>query len=255
MEIDINSDIGEGFGRWRLCDDAALMGLISSANVACGFHAGDAVIMTDMAEQAKARGVALGAHVGLPDLLGFGRVPMKIDPHDMKKHALYQLGALAAIAQVAGYKVTHAGTHGVFGQMSRETPEYLQLIYDVFKAFDRDIIIPGEPGSPWHAYARKIGLRTVGRIYADRAYEEDGSLVSRKKAGAVIHDLDQVAARVDQFLHDGTVAAITGKRLRMDAKRILVHSDTPGSVEIAQTVRATIEKGGGKVVPLTELVE
>ncbi|GGI27504.1 MULTISPECIES: LamB/YcsF family protein [Bradyrhizobium] len=255
MKIDINSDIGEGFGRWRLCDDAALMALISSANVACGFHAGDAVIMTDMAAQARARGVALGAHVGLPDLLGFGRVPMKIDPHDMRKHALYQLGALSAIAKAEGYKVTHAGTHGVFGMMSRETPEYLQLIFDAFKAYDPDIIVPGEPGSPWQAYARKIGLRTVGRIYADRAYEEDGSLVSRKKQGAVINDLDQIAARASQFLNDGTVTAITGKRIKLDAKSILVHSDTPGSVEIAKTLRDTIERGGGQVTPLTELVE
>ncbi len=255
MKIDINSDIGEGYGRWRMCDDEALMELISSANVACGFHAGDAVIMTQMTKAAKVRGVALGAHIGLPDLLGFGRVQMAIDPRDMQKHALYQLGALAAIAQVEGYRVSHAGTHGVFGAMSKTNPEYLELILDIFAAFDKDLIISDEPNSPWGNYARSIGLRTVGRIYADRAYEDDGSLVNRKNPSALITDLAEVGKRVTQFLDDGTITALSGKRIKIDAKSILVHSDTPGSVEIARTIRNAVEIGGGQVVPLTELVE
>ncbi|QEL27349.1 LamB/YcsF family protein (plasmid) [Bosea sp. F3-2] len=255
MRIDINSDLGEGFGRWRLGDDEELVKIVSSANVACGFHAGDAVIMTRMAEASKQYGLALGAHIGLPDLLGFGRVQMKIDPRDMQKHALYQLGALSAIAKVAGYSVTHAGTHGVFGEMSREHPEYLQLIFDVFAAFDKDIIIPAEPNSPWQAYARSIGLRTVGRIFADRAYTDDGHLVSRAKPGAVITDLHEVRTRIEQFLHDGTITAQSGKRLKVDAKCVLVHSDTPGAVAIARTIRETVEAGGGEIVPLTELAE
>lgn len=254
MKLDINSDMGEGFGRWQVCDDEALMKIVSSANVACGFHAGDAVIMTRMTEHAKARGVALGAHIGLPDLLGFGRVEMKIDPRDMQKHALYQLGALDAIARVNGYSVTHAGTHGVFGEMSKANPQYLEFVFDIFKAFNKDLIIPISPNSAWGNYARKIGLRTVGRIFADRAYEDDGSLVSRKKPGAVLTDVQQVAARVDQFLNDGTITTYSGGRLKLDAKSILVHSDTPGAVEIATAVRNAIEAGGGNVVPLTELV-
>lgn len=255
MKLDINSDMGEGFGRWRLCDDDALMEIVSSANVACGFHAGDAVIMSRMTEIAKQNNVALGAHIGLPDLLGFGRVEMKIDPRDMQKHALYQLGALDAIARVQGYQVTHAGTHGVFGEMSRTVPEYLQFICDVFKAFNKDLIIPTAPKSAWGNYARSIGLRTVGRIFADRAYEDDGRLVSRNLPGSVIIDIDVIKQRITQFLDDGTMPTYSGGRIKLDAKCVLVHSDTPGAIEIAKAIRATVERGGGQIVSLLELVD
>src|ERR1700743_1772399 len=174
MKIDINSDLGEGFGRWKMCDDEALMKLISSANIACGFHAGDAVIMTEMVELAKQHGVSIGAHCGLPDLMGFGRNPMNIKPRDMQKHALYQLGALYSIAKVAGMKVEHAGTPGATGVMASETPEYIELILDAFKKFDKDLIYASAPNSPGTAHAKKIGLRTVGKVYADRAYDDEG---------------------------------------------------------------------------------
>jgi 5-oxoprolinase (ATP-hydrolysing) subunit A len=241
MKIDLNSDLGEGFGRWKSGDDEALMKVISSANVACGFHGGDALIMTRMTEAAKENNVALGAHVGLPDLLGFGRVAMDIHPRDFAKHALYQLGALAAIAQVGGYKVTHAGSHGALGDMSKRNPEYRELMFDAFAA----------EGAM--KYARKLGLRTVGKIFADRAYDDEGHLVSRKLPGALITDLEVVAQRMDQFMNDQTITSMSGKRIKMDAACVLVHSDTTGALEIAKTVRATVEKGGGKIVPLTEL--
>lgn len=253
MKIDLNSDLGEGFGRWKGGDDEALMKVISSANVACGFHAGDAVIMTRMVEAAKENGVALGAHVGLPDLLGFGRVPMTINPRDMQKHALYQLGALAAIAKVGGHPVTHASTHGAMGQMAQANPEYSRLILDVFKAFDRDIIVAPAVNTKGEAYAKSIGLRTVGKIFADRAYDDDGLLVNRKLEGAMITDLATVVERVTRFMQDGTITALSGKRMKVDAQCILVHSDTAGALAIARAVRGTIEAGGGSIVPLTEL--
>lgn len=253
MKIDLNSDLGEGFGRWKMGDDEALMKLVSSANIACGFHAGDAVIMTRMVEAAKENGVAIGAHCGLPDLLGFGRVPMNINPRDMQKHALYQLGALAAIAKVGGHKVTHAGTHGAMGNMAADNHEYIELILDVFKAFDKDLIYATQPNGYGAKYAKKIGLRTVGKVFADRAYDDEGRLVNRRLPGAVITDLGEVERRIDQFLNDGTFTAQSGKRVKFNARCVLVHSDTPGAVEIATAVRRAIEKGGGRIVPLTEL--
>jgi UPF0271 protein len=253
MKIDLNSDLGEGFGRWKGGDDEALMKVISSANVACGFHAGDAVIMTRMTEAAKENKVALGAHTGLPDLLGFGRVAMDINPRDWQKHALYQLGALSAIAKVGGYEVTHAGSHGALGDMTKRNPEYGQLMLDVFAAFDKNLIVALQPNSSSMKYAKKIGLRTVGKIFADRAYDDEGHLVSRKLPGALINDLSAVAQRMEQFMHDSTITAMSGKRIKMEAACVLVHSDTAGALEIARTVRATVEKGGGKIVPLTEL--
>lgn len=253
MKIDLNSDLGEGFGRWKMGDDEALMKIISSANIACGYHAGDAVIMTRMVEAAKENGVAVGAHIGLPDLLGFGRVPMNIDPRDMQKHALYQLGALAAIAQVGGWKVTHASSHGAFGEMSRANPAYTELMMDIYKAFDRDMIVAVSVKTHGEKYAKSIGLRTVGKIFADRAYDDEAQLVSRKLPNSVITDLEVVRARILQFMDDGTVTAQSGKRIKVDAQCVLVHSDTAGSVEIARMVRTTVEKGGGQIVPLTEL--
>ena len=253
MKIDLNSDLGEGFGRWKMGDDEALMKLISSANIACGFHAGDAIIMTRMVEAAKENGVAIGAHCGLPDLLGFGRVPMEINPRDLQKHMLYQLGALTAIAQVGGYKVTHAGGHGAMGTMFAKNHEYVELMLDVFKAFDKDLIHAAAPNGYALTYAKKIGMRTVGKVFADRAYDDEGRLVNRRLPGAVITDMQEVVSRIDQFLNDGTFTAQSGKRLKFDAKCVLVHSDTPGAVDIATAVRQAVEKGGGNIVPLTEL--
>lgn len=253
MKIDLNSDLGEGFGRWKGGEDEALMGLISSANVACGFHAGDAIIMHRMVELAKENKVALGAHVGLPDLLGFGRIPMDIKPRDMQKHALYQLGALAAIAQVGGYKVTHASSHGAMGQMGIANPEFVELLFDVFKAFDKDIIVAPQPYSHGLAYARKIGLRVAPKIFADRAYDDNCRLVNRRLPGALITDPAEVKARMLQVMDDGTITAQSGKRIKVEATCILVHSDTPGAVEIARAVREAVEGGGGQIVPLTEL--
>ncbi len=255
MKIDLNSDLGEGFGRWKMGDDEALMRLVSSANIACGFHAGDAVIMTRMVEAAKENGVAIGAHCGFPDLLGFGRVPMDINPKDMQKHALYQLGALTAIARVGGDKVTHVSMHGAMGHMAVANREYMELILDVFKVFDKDLIYAALPDSYGSKYASRIGLRTVGKVFADRAYDDDGQLVDRSLPGAVITDLCEVERRVDEFLNDGTFAAQSGKRVKFNAKCILVHSDTPGAVGIATAVRSAVEKGGGRIVPLTELAD
>ncbi|OZI37214.1 hypothetical protein CAL29_01945 [Bordetella genomosp. 10] len=255
MKIDLNSDLGEGYGRWKGGDDEELMKVISSANVACGFHAGDAIIMTRTVEMAKQNGVAVGAHVGLPDLLGFGRVAMDIKPEDMQKHALYQLGALSAIAKVGGYKVTHANSHGALGAMSKANHAYVELMLDVFKAFDPELMVAGSVNTYGLSYARKIGLRTVGKIFADRNYDDDCHLITRKHPKALVTDLEEVRARITQFLDDGSITTLSGKRIKVDAKCVLVHSDTPGALTIARTVRETVEKGGGEIVPFTQFAD
>ncbi|RVT95734.1 LamB/YcsF family protein [Rhodovarius crocodyli] len=255
MMIDLNSDLGEGFGRWKSGEDEALMPLISSANVACGYHAGDAAIMTRTVEMAKAHGVDVGAHVGLPDKLGFGRVAMDIDPRELAKHALYQLGALYAIAKAQGVRVVHAGGHGAMDAMSRKNPAYNERMMEVFAAFDKDLIIRAMPNGNKAAFAKSLGLRTIGLIFADRAYDDDGNLVNRAIPNSVITDEEVVVQRVSQFMHDSTITAMSGKIIKFDAKSILVHSDTPGAVQIAQAVRRTVEAGGGKVVPASRMLD
>lgn len=255
MKIDINSDLGEGFGRWKMADDEGMMDLISSANVACGMHAGDAMIMTRMTRLAKERGVALGAHCGLPDKLGFGRIVMDIPPTDLAELCLYQLGALDAIAKAAGYAVTHAGGHGAMGEMVRKNPEYEEKMLSLFKKFNPDLAIANLANSESLRIAQKLGFRTVGKVFADRAYTDEGHLVSRKLPGAVITDLEEVKRRITQFLDSGTFDTITGGRIKLEGKSILIHSDTPGAVAITKVVRETIESGGGQVVPFTELAE
>lgn len=252
MKIDLNSDLGEGFGRWKGGEDDELMKIISSANVACGFHAGDAIIMTRTVQMAKENGVALGAHVGLPDLLGFGRVPMKMKPEDWAKHALYQLGALAAIAKVNGSRVVHANSHGAMGVMAKENPQYSYLMLDAFKAFDPELFVATTAFSPSEDYAKEIGLRTVTKIFADRNYDDTGFLVNRAKPNALITDTKEVVDRIEQFMAEGTITTESGKRLKTDARCVLVHSDTPGAVAIALAVRETVEKNGGQITPFTE---
>ncbi|MBP2166823.1 UPF0271 protein [Erwinia toletana] len=253
MNIDINTDLGEGYGKWTLGDDEAMMEIVSSANVACGFHAGDPIIMHRNAELAVKNGVALGAHIGVPDLWGFGRVSMDIDPAVMGKVALYQIGALAAIAHSVGCKVTHASGHGALGMMERTNPDYMKHIYGAFRSFDPDIIVAASVNTSGERYARDNNMRCVGKIFADRAYDDNGLLVSRKLPDAMITDLGAVKERMEQFLSDSTVTALSGKVIKVEANCVLIHSDTQGAVNIARMVRETVEKNGHNVVPLDKM--
>ncbi|MCA0919974.1 LamB/YcsF family protein [Pseudooceanicola nanhaiensis] len=254
MKVDINSDLGESYGRWTLGDDEGMMKVISSANVACGYHGGDALTMTRCVELAKEHGVALGSHCGLPDLLGFGRVPMDIDPRLLSKHFLYQHGALEAIAKVGGYPVSHCSTHGAMGEMGRRNPDYDDFFFELMAKYNPELKTSVVAGSISEKMAQKHGLATVGKVFADRAYDDEGNLVNRKIPNSVIHDLDEVQRRIVQFLDDESFTTITGGKVTFKgARSILVHSDTTGAVEIAQAVRDAIESGGGEVVPFTEL--
>lgn len=255
MEFDLNADLGEGFGPWRMGEDEALMQIISSANVACGFHAGDPVIMQRTILEAKRLGIDHGAHVGFPDLLGFGRRRMIIDPQELSAYVVYQLAAIAGMAQMLGHPITLMSFHGALGNMVAADEELAIALVAAVASFDRNLIIRSS-NSPAVGKAIDLagGLRWETVFHADRAYDEAGLLVNRKLPGAVIKDHALALERVRQFLDDGTTTTIDGKKIRIPARSILVHGDSAGAVEMARKVRALIEEGGHRVVPISKIV-
>lgn len=253
MKIDLNADMGEGYGPWPMGNDEALLDLVSSANVACGFHAGDPLIMQRTAERAKARGVDLGAHVGFPDRQGFGRRVMQIDHTELAAMVTYQLGALAGIARAAGHRVTHMSFHGALGNMVAADADLARPLVRAVAAFDPNLLIVSSSSRAIEGAAALCGIRVAITFLADRAYDDDGLLVSRAKAGAVIHDAAAVVARVERLLRDGIVVTVSGKALAMPSQSILLHGDTPGSVELARGIRTAIEAAGGEIVPLSRI--
>ena len=254
MKIDLNSDMGEGFGRYRVADDDGLIEVVSSANVACGFHAGDPLIMDRIVQMAKERNVAIGAHPGMPDLMGFGRRAIQMDGAELEKHLAYQIGALQGIAAAAGSRVTHVSYHAAFGNMATGNREIADVLARAIARINRDLIVYSMPDTEVEYASERAGLRAMTLFLADRAYHENGELVSRKVPNSVITSTKEIAARVSQFLNDGTVTSFEGKRIKMRAKGILVHSDTPGSLELARTVRGVVEAGGGTIAPAAEVL-
>jgi len=254
MKIDLNSDMGEGFGPYRVGDDEALIDVVSSANIACGFHAGDPVIMGRTVKMAKERGVSIGAHPGLPDLMGFGRRVIQMDSAELEKHLIYQIGALQGIAAAAGHRVTHVSYHAELGNMAVADRNIADLLARAIARIDRELIVYSMPDTEVERASERAGLRTLTLFLADRAYDEHGALVPRKRPNSIITSADAVAARVRQFLDDGSVTSIEGKRVKVRARSILVHSDTPGAVELARTVRCVVESGGGVVTPAIEFL-
>lgn len=254
MQIDLNADLGEGFGPYRMGEDEAMLDVVSSANIACGFHAGDPVIMNRTVRLALARRIEIGAHVGFPDLLGFGRRPIQADPLELATYVLYQIGALSGIASAAGHRVTHMSFHGALGNMAAASYELAEPLVRAVAEFDHDLIISVSTDTEIERAADRIGVRTAKTFLADRAYDDTGALVSRKLDGAVIKESAAVMARVRQLLEDGAVTTITGNRIKMNVQSILLHGDTPGAVELARAVRGEIESGGGHVVPVSKLV-
>jgi len=252
--LDINCDMGEGYGPYHMGDDAALLEIVTSANIACGFHAGDPQIMSATVRGALARNVDIGAHIGYPDRAGFGRRPFQMDARELEAMTLYQLGALSGIARAAGAKVGHITLHGALGNLSFVDREIADVVHRAVKAFDPAIRILTLPGSAAARSAEEMGLAVAGIFLADRAYDDAGLLVSRKQPGSVVTDPEAIAARVRLVATEGTVLSITGKPLAADARSILVHGDTAGAVKIARLVRDTIGACGGKVAPLSQQV-
>ena len=252
MDIDLNADLGEGFGPWKMGEDEALLDIVSSANVACGFHAGDAVIMDRTVRKALANGVDVGAHVGFPDLMGFGRRPMQIDTKELATYVLYQLGALAGIARAAGHRMTHMSFHGALGNMAAADAALAGPLVRAVADFDPELIVSSSASQAIEGAAAQCGLRVRTTFLADRACDDSGLLVPRKLEGAVIHDRDAVLARVTQLLRDGTVTSHSGKKIPMNVHSILVHGDTPGAVELARSIRGAVE-AVARVVPISRL--
>lgn len=251
-QIDLNADLGEGFGDYRIADDPSLMSIISSANIACGFHAGDACTMAESVNRAKAAGIDLGAHVGFPDLMGFGRRRMQIDTVTLSHYVTYQLGALAGFARVADYPLTHMSFHGALGNMAAEDQALAMPLLQAVKAFNPRLIISTTAGNAVERCARELKMTVASTLLADRAYHADGMLVSRSKDGAVIHDPEAVSARIRQWLTEGTLTSIEGEKIPMAVSSILLHGDTAGAVALAKRIRKEIEQTPGcEIIPIS----
>lgn len=252
MQIDLNADLGEGFGPWTMGEDAALLGLVSSANVACGFHAGDPVIMDRIVREARERGVDVGAHVGFPDRQGFGRRVMQVPAAELASMVVYQLGALAGMARRAGHLVTHMSFHGALGNMAAADADLAAPLVQAVAEFDPALIVLTSASRAIEGAAERNGLRVARTFLADRAYDTEGLLVSRKLDGAVIHDPGAVIARVRRLLTHGTVVTHGGAVIPMPCTSILLHGDTPGALQLGQAVRQAVLDAGRALVPLSK---
>jgi UPF0271 protein len=250
MRIDINSDTGESFGAYTIGRDAGLFRSITSANVAAGFHAGDPSVLRATIRLAKANGVAVGAHPGFPDLVGFGRRELNVTPQEAEDFVLYQIAAVAGVAAAVGVRLQHVKPHGALFNMAVRNKELAAAIAGAVAAFDKTLILFGLPGSEILNAGRAAGLRVAAEVFADRAYEPDGSLASRRKPNSVIHDPDAVVARAVRMVKERTVVAIDGSVVPLEADTICVHGDTPGSDDLAAKIRAGFESAGVAVRPI-----
>jgi len=244
MKMDLNSDLGESLGAWRMGDDAAMLGIVSSANVACGFHAGDAAGILRTLREAAARGVVVGAHVAYHDLVGFGRRPMDVDSNDLVADVIYQIGALQGLARAAGTTVRYVKPHGALYNTIAQQERQARDVITAIRSLDPSLVLVALAGSPLIGWARDAGLRVVAEAFADRAYTSTGALVSRREPGAVLHDAEHIAQRMLRLVREGTVEAIDGSSVRIEADSICVHGDSPDAVAIARRVRAGLEQAG-----------
>jgi len=242
--IDLNSDLGESFGQWSMGDDAAMLDIVTSANVACGFHAGDPAGILRTLKAAAAKGVTIGAHVAYPDLVGFGRRNMDIASDELSADVVYQIGALQALATAAGTRVRYVKPHGaLYNTIAHDTRQALAVI-EAIRAVDARLVLVALAGSPLIELARREGLTCIAEAFADRAYTPQGTLVSRREAGAVLHDAEQVAQRMLRLVQSGDVEAIDGSVTRVEADSICVHGDSPGAIQMAREVRQLLEQSG-----------
>lgn len=251
MRIDINCDMGESFGNYVYGADEEIVPHISSANIACGFHAGDPLVMSRTVALAKTYGVAIGAHPSFPDLLGFGRRELAATEDEIRAYVTYQVGALAAFARYHGVSLTHVKGHGAIYNMAAVQPKLAQAMAEGVALFDPELVFVGLAGSALIQAGRATGLAVAAEAFADRAYNADGTLVSRRLAGAVIHDPDAVAARVVRMARDGSVVAADGSVLQVDPDTICVHGDTPGAAILAAAIRRGLAAAGIEVGPLS----
>ena len=254
MTVDLNSDLGEGLGSWSMGDDQALLSIVTSANVACGFHAGDPSIMRQVAQQAVTNGVSIGAHVAYRDLTGFGRRFIDVDAPTLRDEVTYQIGALEAITRQAGGKITYVKPHGGLYNAIVTHETQAGAVVAAVRAFDPDLVLMGLPGSVVLRLAEVAGLQTAHEAFADRAYTPEGHLVSRKEQGSVLHDPEAIARRCIAMAAGEPIEDINGDPLTLRPDSICVHGDTPGAVEIARQVRSAREGAGVPLAPFAPAV-
>jgi UPF0271 protein len=248
--VALATDVGEGLGPWRIADDEALLGIVTSANVACGFHAGDPVIMRRTCEQAVANGVAIGAQVSYRDLHGFGRRYVAVPSSELTADLVYQLGALQAFARLAGGGVGYVRAHGALYNASATDTEHARSIVDATLGFGPELPVLCQAGTEVHRLGEAAGLRMVSEAFVDRGYTAGGLLQPRSEPGALLTDPDEAAARAVRMVTEGRVAAVDGTEVEVRADVLTVHSDTDGAVEIARATRAALEDAGVELVPL-----
>ncbi|MFF4705920.1 LamB/YcsF family protein [Streptomyces sp. NPDC001288] len=242
--IDLNADLGEGFGRWRLTDDERLLSAVTSANVACGFHAGDAVTMRRVCDLAAERGVTIGAQVSYRDLAGFGRRAMDVPSEELAAEVAYQIGALEVFARAAGARVAYVKPHGALYNRAVHDEEQAAAVIDGVLLASPSLPVLGLPGARLLALAAKAGLPTVTEAFADRAYTDEGTLVPRGREGAVVSDPEAVVQRSVELARSGEVTAHSGARIVVRARSLCLHGDTPGAVELAHRVRTRLAEAG-----------
>ena len=254
FKVDLNCDLGESFGNYKIGGDDKIIPLISSANVACGFHAGDPVVMKKTIETAKKNNIGIGAHPGFLDLMGFGRREMKISIDEAKAYVLYQLGALGAFCKSEGVKLQHVKPHGALYNMSAKDYNLSKAIWEAIADFDSSLIILGLSGSATLRAAQDLGLKYASEVFADRAYEEDGSLVARSKEGAMIHDENEAIERVIKMITEQKVTSITGKEIPIKADSICVHGDGEKALLFVKKIREKLENEGIIIQKLSEII-
>jgi UPF0271 protein len=246
--IDLNCDMGEGFGAYRMGDDIAILDHVTSANIACGFHAGDPATMHRTVEAALARGVAVGAHPGLPDLQGFGRRTMALTPHEVYDIVVYQVGALAGFAQASGGKLSHVKAHGALYNMAARDYGLSEAIAQAVRDVDRELILFGLAGSETIRAAQAFGLRAAGEVFADRTYQDDGSLTPRSRPDAMIEDVEAAVVQVRRMVNEGLVRSTGGNDVRVQADTLCIHGDQPGALAFVRRIRGELERDGVVVV-------
>ena len=253
-KVDLNSDLGESFGRYTLGMDADILPLVSSANVACGYHASDPLVMNKTIAMAKEAGVHVGAHPGFPDLMGFGRRNMDVSPAEAKAYTLDQLGALDAFCKVHGLKMQHVKPHGAMYNMAGKDYALSKAICEAIYEYDKSLIVMALSGGELVHAAEDMGLKVAREVFADRAYEEDGSLVNRRKEGAMITDENEAIARVVRMIKEQKVTAITGRDIPIKADSVCVHGDGVKALAFVKKIRETLTAEGIEIAPLVDIL-
>jgi UPF0271 protein len=253
IKINLNADMAEGFGAYDIGDDTGILKVIGSANIACGFHAGDALTMRKVVEEAKQCGVTVGAHPGFNDLWGFGRRRIDMRPDDLEYMVAYQIGALQALAAYSDVKVTHLKPHGALNNMAAENRDYALAIGRAIKAVDKNIIYLALAGSEMEKAGRELGLRVALEGFCDRQYDDDGNLTSRKIPGSVLKDPAAAVRQVLDMVVNNTITSRNGKQIPCRVHSLCVHGDEPTAVALARSVRENLERAGVELVPLTEM--